>query len=128
MEKVVITPKKMMPPLATYSPGLRCGSMLYISGMLSLDEAGEIVGKGDAAAQTEQVIKNLQLVLEEAGGTLQNIVMMNIFVSDFEHYAEMNKVYAKYFSEQPPARYCVSAGLVAPEFFIEMAATAILKD
>ena len=124
--KLPIVPEAMARPMAAYSPGLQCGSMLFVSGMLSLNQAGNVVGKGDVTAQTEQVIDNIRLVLEKAGGTLEDVVMMQIFLRSFSDYAEMNKVYAKYFGGQPPARFCVSADLVAPDFLVEMAAIAML--
>lgn len=119
-----IIPKGSSPPLAPYSPGMKAGNTVYISGTLALNAKGELVGEGDVAAQTEQVIQNIRDVLEAAGAGLQDVVMMNVFLTDFNDYGAMNKVYAKYFGEKPPARYCVKCELVKPEFLVEIAAIA----
>ena len=123
-----IIPKGSPPPLAPYSPGMKVGNAVYVAGTVALNVKGELVGKGDVAAQTEQVIQNIRDVLETAGAGLQDIVMINIFLTDFNNYAVMNKVYAKYFSGNPPARYCVKCELVKPEFLVEMAAIAAVSS
>lgn len=123
-----IIPKGSPPPLAPYSPGMKVGNAVYVAGTVALNVKGELVGKGDVAAQTEQVIQNIRDVLETAGVGLQDIVMINVFLTDFNNYAVMNKVYAKYFSGNPPARYCVKCELVKPEFLVEMAAIAAVSS
>jgi len=119
-----IIPKGSPPPLAPYSPGMKAGNTVYVAGTLALNTKGELVGEGDVAAQTEQVIQNIRDVLETVGASLQDVVMMNVFLTDFNNYGAMNKVYAKYFGEKPPARYCVKCELVKPEFLVEIAAIA----
>ena len=123
-----IIPKGSPPPLAPYSPGMKVGNAVYVAGTLALNVKGELVGKGDVAAQTEQVIQNIRDVLEAAGAGLQDIVMIDVFLADFNNYAVMNKVYAKYFGGNPPARYCVKCELVKPEFLVEMAAIAAVSS
>lgn len=123
-----IIPKGSPPPLAPYSPGMMIGTTVYISGTLSLNGKGEVVGLGDVSAQTEQVLQNIRDVLETSGGGLQDIVMTNIFLTDFSNYEAMNKVYGKYFGENPPARYCVKCELVKPEFLVEIAAVAVISS
>lgn len=86
-----------------------------------MNAKGEIVGVGDVSAQTEQVIQNIRDVLEASGSGLKDVVMANIFLTDFGNYEEMNKVYGKYFKANPPARYCVQCRLVKPEFLVEIA-------
>ena len=117
-------PKGSLPPVAPYSPGMKAGNTVYVAGTIALNTKGELVGEGDVAAQTEQVIQNIRDVLEAAGAGLQDIVMTNVFLTDFNNYGAMNKVYAKYFGEKPPARYCVKCELVKPEFLVEIAAIA----
>ena len=94
--------------------------------MLPLDAAGKLVGAGDAGAQTRQVMENIKAILEAAGGSLEDIVYNMIFLSDIGDYQQMNEVYGSYFPENPPARACIQAGLVKPEFLVEIAATAII--
>jgi len=121
-----IIPKGSPPPLAPYSPGMKAGNMVYTSGTLALNAEGKVVGVGDVAMQTEQVIRNIRDVLSAAGASLKDIVMVQIFLTDFDSYGAMNEVYAKYFSENSPARYCVKCELVKPEFLVEMAAVAVI--
>lgn len=121
-----VIPKGSPPPLAPYSPGMKAGNMVCTSGMLALDKDGKVVGGNDAGAQTRQVMENIKTVLEAAGGSMSDVVFSLIFLADFADYAAMNKVYGEYFPKNPPARACVQAGLVKPEFLVEIAATAVI--
>ncbi len=123
-----VLPKGSPPPLAPYSPGYRSGRFVCTAGMLALDSSGSLVGAGDAAAQTRQVLENVKEIIEAAGGTLEDVVYNMIFLADLGDYQAMNEVYGSYFPENPPARACVQAGLVKPEFLVEIAATAVVGD
>jgi aminoacrylate peracid reductase len=122
----VIVPKGSAPPLAPYSPGTRAGNAVYVSGTLALDSNGNLVGKDDIKAQTRQVLETIKSVLEAAGGSMKDIAFNHIFLSDLGGYAAMNEVYREYFPENPPARYCIRADLVKPEFLVEIASIAHL--
>lgn len=124
MTHQAIIPAGSAPPLAPYSPGVRAGNAVYVSGVLAMDANGNIVGKGDIKAQTRQVIESIKSVVEAAGGSLSDIAFNQIFLSDLANYGAMNEVYAEYFGTNPPARYCIKAELVKPEFLIEIASTA----
>ena len=121
-----IIPKGSPPPMAPYSPGIKADNTVYVAGTLALDAKGELVGKGDIKIQTEQVIQNIRGILEAAGASLDDVVMTNVFLTDFDNYAAMNEVYGKYFSQKPPARYCVKCDLVRPAFLVEIAAIAVI--
>ena len=121
-----ILPKGSPPPLAPYSPGFRSGQLICTAGMLSMDASGNLVGAGDAGAQTRQVLENVKEILEAAGGSLDDVVYNMIFLADLADYQAMNEVYGSYFPRNPPARACVQAGLVKPEFLVEIAATAVV--
>lgn len=118
-----ITPPNPPPPLAPYSAGTKAGGVIYVSGTLAIGPTGETLGVGDAATKTRHVIKAIKPVIE-AGGTLKHVVFNQIFLKDLADYAAMNVVYKEYFPEKPPARYCIQAPLVRPEFLVEIAATA----
>ena len=122
----VIIPKGSAPPLAPYSPGTKAGSAVYVSGTLALDSAGNLVGKGDVKAQTRHVLETIKLVLETAGGSMNDITFNHIFLANMADYAAMNEVYREYFPDRPPARYCIRADLVRPEFLVEIASIAHL--
>jgi aminoacrylate peracid reductase len=106
-----IVPPGSAPPLARYSPGAK---------------AGKTVGVGDAKAQTRFILESIRAVLEAAGGSLKDIAFNHIFLKDLRDYAAMNEVYREFFPEKPPARYCIRADLVRPEFLVEIASIAHL--
>ena len=122
----VIIPKGSAPPLAPYSPGTKAGSAVYVSGTLALDSVGNLVGKGDVKAQTRHVLDTIKSVLETAGGSMNDITFNHIFLANMADYAAMNEVYREYFPDRPPARYCIRADLVRPEFLVEIASIAHL--
>jgi aminoacrylate peracid reductase len=124
MPKSVVIPKGSAPPLAPYSPGTRSGNAVYVSGMVALDQAGKLVGPGDVRAQTRAVLNSIQSVVEASGGTLADIAFNSIFLKDLADYKAMNEVYAEYFPKEPPARYCIQATLVRPEFLVEISSIA----
>ncbi len=124
MAHQAIIPAGSAPPLAPYSPGVKAGNTVYVSGVLALDSDGNIVGEGDIKAQTRQVIESIKAVVEAAGGSVSDIAFNQIFLSDLSNYGAMNEVYAEYFGDNPPARYCIKADLVKPEFLVEIASTA----
>ncbi len=121
-----IFPKGASTPYAAYSPGMRAGRMVFVSGRCAVDSEGNVVGAGDIAIQTERAIQNMRLVLEAAGGGLEDVTMVHIFLTDFANYDAMNKVYEKHFGGTRPARYCVKCELVDPEFLIELAGVGVL--
>ena len=124
MSAKVVTPDGVPPPLAPYSPGIKAGKHLYTAGMLALDNSGKLVGGADASAQTRQVLENIRAIVTAAGGTMANIVYNTIWLKTMDDYAKMNTVYAEFFPHNPPARACVRADLVKPEFLVEIASVA----
>ncbi len=122
----VIVPKGSPPPLAPYSPGTQAGNIVYVSGTLALDSNGALVGKDDVKAQTRHVLETIKAVLAAAGGSMKDITFNHIFLADMSNYAAMNEVYREYFPETLPARYCIRADLVKPEFLVEIASIAHL--
>ena len=123
----VIVPEGSPPPLAPYSPGAKAGGIVYVGGTLAMDAAGKTVGVGDVRAQTRHVLEGIKAVLAAAGGTMGDIAFNQIFLKDLADYAAMNEVYKEYFPQNPPARYCIRADLVRPDFLVEIASTAHLK-
>ena len=121
-----VLPKGSPPPLAPYSPGFKAGQTVCTSGMLAMDKDGKLVGGNDCGAQTRQVLENIKAVLASAGGSMNDVMFNLIFLATFDDYQKMNKVYGEYFPKNPPARACVQAGLVKPEFLVEIAATAVI--
>jgi aminoacrylate peracid reductase len=124
MPKQVVGPDDAAPPIAPYSPGIRVGETIYVSGCLAMDGTGQSVGIGDARAQTKVVLDAIKSIVEAGGGTLADIVFNSIFLKDLGDYAAMNEVYKSYFPTNPPARYCIRADLVRSEFSVEISSIA----
>lgn len=111
-------------PLAPYSPGALADGVLYVSGTLPFDKDNNVMHLGDAAAQTRLVLETIKGVIEAAGGTMADVVMNHIFLTDWANYAALNAVYAEYFPGDKPARYCIQCGLVKPGALVEIATVA----
>jgi 2-iminobutanoate/2-iminopropanoate deaminase len=89
---------------APYSQGIVHGDLVFVSGQLGVDPASGEVVEGGIGPQTEQVLKNLGAILEEAGSSLANVLKATIFLADLGDFAEMNEVYGRYVGEPFPAR------------------------
>lgn len=126
MSRKPIIPAGSPPPLAPYSPGVLADNILYVSGVLAMDAEGKTVGVGDATAQTRAVLESIKSIVEAAGGTMADVTMNSIFLKDLADYAAMNVVYKEYFPKEFPARYCIRADLVKPEFLVEISSIAHL--
>ncbi|MDQ1209232.1 aminoacrylate peracid reductase [Acinetobacter baylyi] len=124
MPKEIILPEGTPPPLAPYVPATKADNIVYVSGILPLDENNDVVHVGDAAAQTRHVLETIKHILSNAGGSLKDVTFNHIFLRDWADYAAINQVYAEYFPEERPARYCVQVGLVKPDALIEIASVA----
>ena len=121
--------KAIFPPgsgktLAPYSPGAMADGVVYVAGTLALDASANPVHVGDAAAQTEHVLNTIKSVIETAGGTMADVTFNQIFITDWANYAAVNGVYAKFFPDDKPARYCIQCGLVKKECLVEIASIA----
>lgn len=126
MPRKPIIPAGSPPPLAPYSPGVLADNILYVSGVLAMDATGATIGAGDATAQTRAVLEAIKGIVETAGGTMADVTMNSIFLKDLADYAKMNAVYREYFPSEFPARYCIRADLVKPEFLVEISSIAHL--
>lgn len=126
MPKTPIIPAGTGKPLAPYLPGVVGGNTVYVSGTLPFDTDNNVVHVGDAAAQTRHVLETIRRVIETAGGTMDDVVMNHIFLTDWAHYTSLNTVYAEYFPGDKPARFCIQCGLVKPDALVEIATVAVL--
>ena len=124
MPQTVITPPGTGTPIAPFSPGGLADGVVYVSGTLAFDADNNVAHRGDAAAQTRQVLETIKSVIETAGGVMDDITFNQIFLRDWADYGAINGVYAEYFPGDKPARYCVQVGLVRPDFLVEIASIA----
>lgn len=103
MKKIIYT-SKAPAAVGPYSQAVEANGMLFISGQIPINpETGKVVEE-DITVQTEQVMKNIAALLEEAGYTFADVIKSTCLLSDMANFAAMNAVYGKYYSENPPAR------------------------
>ncbi|TVY29967.1 RutC family protein [Lachnellula hyalina] len=96
-------------PLPFFSQAIKCQGMVYCSGSIGTDPVTMKLVEGGVADRTEQALKNLSAVLEAAGSSIDNAVKVNVFLTNMENFAAMNKVYDGFFSKEPkPVRTCVA--------------------
>lgn len=124
MPKKIIVPVGTSKPIAPFSPGTLADGVVYVSGTLPFDKDNNVVHVGDASAQTRHVLETIKSVIETAGGTMEDVTMNHIFITDWANYQAVNTVYAKYFPGDKPARYCIQCGLVKPDALVEIATVA----
>ena len=110
--KQVIQTERAPIPKVPISQAIMAAGMVYCSGFVPADPATGKLVEGDIEVQTARVLENLKAVLEAAGSSLQQTVKTTVFLADRKDFAGMNKVYARYFSTDPPARSTVEARLM----------------
>lgn len=114
--------------IGPYSQAVVANGVVYTSGQIPLDpRTGEFV-EGGIAEQTEQVMRNLAAVLKAAGTGLERVVKTTVFLADMSEFAEMNKVYGRFFPAQPPARSTVQAARLPRDARVEIEAVALVAD
>jgi 2-iminobutanoate/2-iminopropanoate deaminase len=123
-----ITPKDSAPPLGPYSPAVRAGDYVFLSGQLPIDPNTQKLLAGSVAEQTRQVIENMQALLEAAGAQIQDVVKCSVYLADMSDFAEMNAVYAEFFGAAKPARSTVQAVLPLAEARLEIDCIAYLPQ
>lgn len=129
MARKVIQPKSLSDPRPRYSQGIlnQGGKLLFIAGQTASDKDGNVVGKGDIRAQTEQVYANLKAVLKAASGTIDNLVMTTTYIVDRKYREGYNEVRRRQYKKTPPTSTLVIVkGLASPDYLIEIAGIAVL--
>ena len=122
MTRQIISTSKAPAAVGTYSQAVRHGNTVYLSGQIPLDPATMEMVAGDFAAQVHRVFRNLQAVCEAAGGSLADIVKLNVYLVDLSHFATVNQVMAEFFSEPYPARAAVGVSALPLGAEVEMEA------
>jgi 2-iminobutanoate/2-iminopropanoate deaminase len=111
-------------PVGPYSPAIRAGDLLFVSGQVPFDPSSGALVPGDIAAQTRRVLDNIGALLAAAGLTHDDIVRTTVFLADMNDFAAMNAVYGTYFTEPYPARSTVQAARLPRDARIEIDAIA----
>ncbi len=112
--------------IGTYSQATKAGNTVYISGQIPLVPATMEMVEGGIEADINQVFQNLSAVCDASGGTLQNIVKLNIFLTDLSHFPKVNEIMAQYFKEPYPARAAVGVAALPKGSQVEMDAIVVL--
>ncbi len=102
--KEIISTDKAPAAIGPYSQAVKAGDTLYISGQLPVDPATGKIVEGDISKQTDQVLKNVGSILEEAGYSYSDVVKSTVLLDNMDNFKAMNDVYGKYYGENPPAR------------------------
>jgi reactive intermediate/imine deaminase len=127
MSKEIIATNNAPQAIGSYSQAVKCGSTVYLSGQIPLvPETMELV-TGDIATQIRRVFDNLQAVAEAAGGSLQDIAKLNVFLVDLVHFPVVNEVMAEYFTQPYPARAAVGVAALPKGAQVEMDAILVLS-
>ncbi|MFC7614773.1 RidA family protein [Actinokineospora soli] len=126
MPRNAITPPGALPPAVPLSPGIRRGGIVQVAGQVAVDPAtGELVGD-TVAEQTRACLRNVFAVLDAAGASEEDIVMLRVYLTDVAHFGEMNAAYAELLSAPFPARTTVYVGL-PPGLLVEIDALAVVE-
>ncbi|HEU4629625.1 MAG TPA: Rid family hydrolase [Gemmatimonadaceae bacterium] len=113
------------PPAGAYSPGVRAGNLLFVSGQVPRDpRSGALVGDGDVAEQSRQVLRNLEAVLRAGGATLADVVAVTVYLADEGDWGTFNEVYRAVFTPPYPTRTVVGARLRG--ILVELSAVAVV--
>lgn len=123
MDKHIIRTDAAPAAIGTYSQAVKTGNTVYLSGQIGLDPASMQMVAG-TEAQIHQVFQNLKAVAEAAGGSLADVVKLNVFLTDLSHFSKVNQIMAEYFSEPYPARAAV--GVAALPRYADIEADGVM--
>ena len=109
-----LSPPGVPSPRGPYSPAVRAGDFLFVSGQGPVDVANDRLSNGDIRHETRLVLGNIRRILEGCGASMSDVVKCTVYLLDASEFAAMNEVYAEFFGDQKPARTTVEARFVAP--------------
>ena len=113
-------------PIGPYSPAIRAGNLLFLSGQVGFDPStGALVGR-DISEQTDQVMRNIGALLKAAGTDFAHVVRTTVFLADMDEFAKMNEVYARYVVDPPPARSTVQVARLPRDARVEIDVIAVV--
>ncbi|MEM8844416.1 MAG: RidA family protein [Pseudomonadota bacterium] len=120
MAKTIIATDRAPQAIGTYSQAVKVGTTVYMSGQIPLDPQTMEIVSDDIEAQIKRVFENLSAVAEAAGGSLENVVKLNIFLTDLTHFPKVNEIMATFFKEPYPARAAVGVAALPKAAQVEM--------
>ena len=122
--KMIHSTDAVYPAVGPYSQMVQVGDLYFLSGVIPLNMQGNAVQGDDIETQTRQVLNYISAKLDSQGMTLNNVVMSTVYMTDLTDFESMNRVYAEYFSEDPPARATVEVSRLPRGVMIEIAVIA----
>ena len=122
--KKVISTSKAPAAIGPYSQAIQVGNLVYTSGQIPIDPATGVFAEGGIKEQTRQSLLNVKAILEEAGLTMNDVVKTTVFMADMNDFADMNAVYATFFSEPYPARSAVAVKTLPKGALVEIEVVA----
>lgn len=125
--KSIIQTEHAPQAIGTYSQAVKAGDTVYLSGQIPLIPETMELAQGDMKEQIQQVFKNLKAVCEASGGSLQDIVKLNIYLTDLSHFALVNEIMAIYLQEPYPARAAIGVAALPKGAQVEMDAVMVLR-
>jgi len=124
MKKEIINIKGAPAPIGPYNQGVKVNGFLYLSGQIPLDPSSGELKMDSISQQTNQVMKNIEALLNVAGMSWENVIKASIFISDMNNFAEINEIYASYFTGNYPARETVEVARLPKDVDIEISIIA----
>ena len=124
--KKIISTKLAPSAIGPYSQANQLGNLLFTSGQIPLDPTSMEIVEGGITEQTEQVMKNLMAVLNEAGASAESVVKTTCFINDMNDFVAFNAVYGTYFPDSAPARSCVEVARLPKDVLVEVEAIAAI--
>jgi 2-iminobutanoate/2-iminopropanoate deaminase len=121
-----ISPPGVPAPRGPYSPAVRAGDFIFVSGQVPVDPATQQLISADIATETRQVLNNIQQILQGCGCTMADVVKCGVYLGESGDFAAMNAVYAEFFGDAKPARATVVTGFAVPGVRVEIEAIAYM--
>jgi 2-iminobutanoate/2-iminopropanoate deaminase len=118
--KLIIKPAKSAPAVGPYNHGVRIGDLLFCAGQIPIDPASGNLVTGDVKVQTERVLENVKLILEDQKLSFANVVKTTVFLTNLADFAGMNEVYARYFTADFPARSTIQVAALPKAANVEI--------
>jgi len=125
MPQIVLKLKGLSPPIGPYCHAVRVGDTIFLSGAVSTDARGRLVGRGDIRRQTRAVLQTFRRILRGCGATMDDVVKTLVFLTDWRHYRAYNEEYGKFFKAPYPARSTVGTTLAQEGLLLEIEAVAV---
>lgn len=124
MKKTIIKPAKGAPAVGPYNHGVRFGDLLFCAGQIPIDPATTNLVDGDIKVQTERVLENVKIILQDQGLSFANVVKSTVFLTNLADFAGMNEVYSKYFTADFPARSTIQVAALPKGAIVEIEVVA----